>query len=94
MLTHLISAGKFKKVKGIILGRFKGCEPENEDKMNSFSLKQVILDRIKPLNIPTVYGFSFGHINNQAIYPLGIKADFDTDGFFISIKRKEINKFF
>ncbi len=94
MLTHLISAGKFKKVKGIILGRFKDCEAAKDDKINSFSLKEVILDRIKPLNIPAVYGFSFGHIKNQAIFPTGIKADFDADRFFVSAKRKAINRFF
>ena len=94
MLTQLISAGKFKNVKGIILGRFTGCEPEEKDKENSFSLKEVISNRIKTLNIPAVYGFSFGHIKNQAIFPVGINAVFNTDIFSLSLKRKEINKIF
>lgn len=94
MLTHLIFSGKFNKVKGIILGRFNDCEPDEEDKINSFSLKEVILDRIKPLNIPAIYGFSFGHIDNQAVFPVGINANFNTDNISVSIKRKDINRFF
>jgi len=94
MLTQLISAGKFKHVKGIIFGRFAGCEPEAEEKENSFILKEIILDRIKPLKISAVYGFSFGHISNQAIFPVGVKAYFNTDNFSISMKRKDINQFF
>ncbi|MCF6183974.1 MAG: LD-carboxypeptidase [Bacteroidales bacterium] len=94
MLTQLISVGKFNNVKGIILGQFRGCEPEKEDEANSFSLKEVIIDRIKPMNIPSVYGFSFGHIKNQVIFPVGIKADFNTNNFSISIKRKLINEYF
>ncbi len=94
MLTQLISAGKFNNVKGIIFGQFRGCEPEKKDEKNSFSLKEVIINRIKPMNIPSVYGFSFGHIKNQAIFPVGIKADFNTDNFSVSIKRKLINEYF
>lgn len=94
MLTHLISAGKFKNVKGIILGQFFGCEVEDSEKENSFSLKEVIKDRIKPLKIPAVYGFSFGHISNQAIFPTGVNAEFDTEIFSLSIKREEITEFF
>lgn len=94
MLTQLISSGKFNNVKGIILGQFRGCEPEEDDKENSFSLKEVILDRIKPLKIPAVYGFSFGHIKNQLVFPVGIKAKFNTEKLALSIKRKDVNRFF
>ncbi len=94
MLTQLISAGKFQDVKGIIFGKFRGCEPEKSEVENSFSLKEILIDRIKPLKIPAVYGFSFGHIKNQAIFPTGVKARFNTETFSVSLKRQEINKKF
>ena len=94
MLTQLISAGKFKNVKGIIFGKFRGCEPEESEINNSFSLKEVIYDRIKPLKTPAVYGFSFGHIKNQTIFPIGINAGFNTETFSLTIKRNEINEKF
>ncbi len=87
MLTQLILAGKFKKVKGIIFGTFNKCEGKdfrinNED---TFSLKEVISEIIKPLNIPSAYGFPFGHIENQIILPIGANANFDACNFQISI---------
>ena len=94
MLTQLISAGKFNNVRGIIFGKFKACEPEEQEINNSFSLREVIFDRIKPLKIPAVYGFSFGHIKNQTIFPIGINAGFNTETFSLTLKRNEINEKF
>ncbi len=93
MLTHLLSAGKFKNVKAVIFGKFAACETEDK-KENSFTLKEIITDRIKPLQVPVIYGYSFGHISNQVIFPTGIYAKLNTEDFSISIKRKEINSFF
>ncbi len=77
MLTQMIEAGKFKKASGIILGNFSGCEPKKDDS-NSFSLKEVLYSRLYELNIPVVYGMSFGHIKNKLTLPVGIKAEFNS----------------
>ncbi len=82
MLTQLIAAGFFNKVKGIVLGVFLGCDKEKE---NTLSLKEVILDRIKPLGIPAVYGFSFGHIDHQCTFPIGANAIFDANNFKLTL---------
>ena len=76
MLTQLISAGFFNKVKGIVLGVFAGCERKDEETQ---TLQQVVTERIKRLGIPAAYGFSFGHIDNQCTFPIGAKAEFDAD---------------
>lgn len=76
MLTQLISAGFFKKVRGIVLGIFAGCERKDNEKQ---SLQQVVHERIKRLQIPSVYGFSFGHIDDQCTFPIGAKAELDAD---------------
>jgi muramoyltetrapeptide carboxypeptidase len=79
MLTHMMEAGKFDDAAGVALGVFKGCEPENEDPEfeHSFSLKEVLLDRLGNLGIPVIYGLSFGHIENKYTLPVGIKAKLD-----------------
>jgi len=74
MLTQMISAGQFKNVKGIALGVFAGCHRKDE---NSLTLEAVIRDRIGDLNIPAVYGFSFGHIDHQCTFPIGANAVLD-----------------
>jgi len=92
MLTQLISGGKFKNIKGIIFGKFAGCEAK--EKENSFYVKEVIIERIKPFQIPAVYGYSFGHIENQLVFPTRIKAEFNIENFSLSIHRKAVNHFF
>lgn len=82
MLTQLISAGFFKKAAGIVLGVFAGCHQKEENKQ---SLHDVVFERIKRLQIPAVYGFSFGHIDNQCTFPIGAKAEFDADGGTVTL---------
>ncbi len=85
MLTQLWLGGKFKGVRGLILGVFAGCEARDE---NSFRLRETITRKLQPLDIPTVYGFSFGHISNQATFPIGAQAVFDTERFSLNILRR------
>ena len=82
MLTQLISADFFKKVKGIVLGIFAGCERKDDETQ---TLQQVVHERIKRLQIPAVYGFSFGHIDNQCTFPIGAKAEFDADAGTVTL---------
>jgi len=80
MLTQLIQSGKFDKAAGIAMGVFKDCEPKEKDPSfsTSFSLTEVLFDRLSNLSIPVIYGMSFGHIKNKFTLPIGIKAELDT----------------
>ncbi|RLD82828.1 MAG: LD-carboxypeptidase [Bacteroidetes bacterium] len=80
MLTQLILSGKLNKAKGIVLGVFNDCDFNNDDitAENSLSLKEVLDDRLSGIDIPVMYGFSFGHIANQAIFPIGVEAELNT----------------
>lgn len=92
MLTQLIQAGKFDKAAGIALGVFKDCEPkENEPSFSSsFSLMEVLFDRLSNLKIPVIYGMSFGHIKNKFTLPVGIKAELDTINQTITLLEKAV----
>ncbi|PIX93036.1 MAG: LD-carboxypeptidase, partial [Ignavibacteria bacterium CG_4_10_14_3_um_filter_37_18] len=81
MLTQMIQAGKFKNASGIALGVFTKCEskPDQSGIANSFSLSEVLLDRLFQLKIPVLYGLSFGHIVNKFTLPFGINAELDVD---------------
>lgn len=80
MLTQLIQSGKFDKAAGIAMGVFKNCEPKEKDPSftSSYSLIEVLFDRLSNLKIPVIYGMSFGHIKNKFTLPVGIKAELDT----------------
>ena len=80
MLTQLLLSGNLQKAAGIILGTFKNCDIDQEEitPENSLSLIQVFEDKLKSLDIPVISNFSFGHIKDQAIFPIGIEAEIDT----------------
>jgi muramoyltetrapeptide carboxypeptidase len=80
MLTQLLQAGKLEKAAGIALGVFDKCIPKPDESgiANSFSLKEVLLNRLIGLNIPVIYGMSFGHIQNKFTLPIGIEAELNT----------------
>lgn len=77
MLTQLINGTTFSKAAGIAFGVCAGCNTSTN--ANSFSLKEVIIDRIKPLAIPAVYGMSFGHIKTNCTLPIGLQARLDAN---------------
>jgi muramoyltetrapeptide carboxypeptidase len=81
MLTQMIQAGKFENAAGVALGVFKTCEPNetNPSFSESFSLIEVLNDRLGKLRIPVVYGLSFGHIADKFTLPFGVKAELNSE---------------
>jgi muramoyltetrapeptide carboxypeptidase len=81
MLTQMIQAGKFEDAAGIALGVFKLCESDktNPSFDNSFSLMEVLQDRLGKLRIPVIYGLSFGHIADKFTLPFGVKAELNSE---------------
>ncbi len=81
MLTQMIQAGKFENAAGVALGVFKLCEPSkiNPSFNGSFSLMDVLKDRLGNLGIPVIYGLSFGHVADKFTLPFGIKAELNTE---------------
>jgi muramoyltetrapeptide carboxypeptidase len=75
MLTHLLQGSNLHQAAGIALGIFEDCQPKNEQ--YSMSLLDTLRDRLMPLNIPLIYGLSFGHISNQFTFPIGIEVRLD-----------------
>ncbi|MDC6367083.1 MULTISPECIES: LD-carboxypeptidase [Flavobacteriaceae] len=89
MLTQLIEGATFKKAKGIIFGVCAGCNASSNP--ISFNLKEVIMDRIAPLNIPAAYGMSFGHVPNNFTFPIGINAKWDADEMSLKLMEPAVS---
>lgn len=76
-LMHLKQAGKFRDVRGIILGEFPECEPPP----GSESVRDVARRVLGGLEVPVVWGAPFGHaIRPMLTLPLGVWARLSTDG--------------
>jgi muramoyltetrapeptide carboxypeptidase len=92
MLTQLIEIGALQKAAGLAFGVFKGCGKTDKSLApNSFDLQEVINERIKPLNIPAVYGLSFGHYKNNFTIPIGINAKLDADKMTIELLENAVH---
>lgn len=92
MLTQLIESGKFKHASGIMMGIFKDCEVKKKDPgfKKSFSLMDVLMDRLSNLKIPVIYGMSFGHVNDKFTIPFGIRAELDTNHQTFTLLEKAV----
>lgn len=77
MLTQWRMMGVFKKIKGIALGRFSRCEPPVG--ISSWSIEEVLSDRLGDLGIPIVSDLPFGHDGINATLPVGKIAHLDAD---------------
>jgi len=74
MLNQLRLSGVFKKVKGIILGRFVDCN-EHDPEKKTLTLGEVIQDYIGSVKVPSVYTFPHGHIKDFVTIPFGLKVN-------------------
>ncbi|MBM4176311.1 MAG: LD-carboxypeptidase [Ignavibacteria bacterium] len=81
MLTQLINSGKLKECAGIALGVFSNCEQrrDNPSFETTFNLREVLIDRLSYLDIPAIYGLSFGHVKDKFTIPIGIRAMLNVD---------------
>ena len=73
MLTQLRLAGALDKVAGIAFGKFTEAETRN----NTFSMEQVLRERTAGLGVPVIRGLMIGHVEDQAVVPVGARARLD-----------------
>jgi muramoyltetrapeptide carboxypeptidase len=85
MFTQLRLAGKLKAAAGIVVGECKDCPPPNHD--SAYSLGEVIDYLLGDLNIPVLYGLSFGHTPDQVTLPLGAVAQLDADKQTLTVEQ-------
>lgn len=83
MLTHWRMLGKFTAIKGIAIGRFSRCDPPAGSP--SFTVEEVLRDRLSDLNIPIVADLPFGHDGTNAALPVGVMATLDADNGTLAI---------
>ncbi len=77
MLTQWRMMGAFTGVRGIALGRFSQCDTVATK--TSFTVSEVLRDRLVDLDIPIVSDLPFGHDGENAALPVGVKVELDGD---------------
>jgi len=72
MLVHWAQAGKFRGVRGIILGEFPESNPAAA---GGVTVRDVCRRLLGPLRVPVVYGAAVGHTPRAMLtVPLGVRA--------------------
>lgn len=84
MLTQWRLCGEFRQVQGIAIGRFSQCDPPAN--VPSFSVEEVLRDRLSDLGIPIVSDLPFGHDGENAALPVGIPVELDSDRGILSFQ--------
>ncbi|MEB3215046.1 MAG: LD-carboxypeptidase [Nostocales cyanobacterium 94392] len=82
MLTQWRMSGALAKIAGIAVGSFTHCEaPPN---IPSFTVDEVLRDRLGDLAIPVVSSLPFGHEAPNAALPVGVMVTLDADEGILS----------
>ena len=78
MLAQLQQSQGLRAAAGVMLGVFrKSASPAGEP---SLTLDEILDEHFAKLPLPSVYGYSFGHVAQQFTLPVGIRARLDTAG--------------
>jgi len=82
-LAHLKTAGVFDNISALIIGTFIDCVDTNE-KRNSFTVEEVLMDYFMNAAYPVVYNFPYGHGDIKLSMPVGIPGELDTETGYLS----------
>lgn len=74
MLLNLKRAGLLENISGLICGEFS--EIKDTERPFGQTIYQIIIDKVKELNIPVCFNFPAGHINNNYALQFGKSYSF------------------
>jgi muramoyltetrapeptide carboxypeptidase len=86
LLTQWRMMGLFEKVAGIALGRFSNCNAP--PKIPSFTVEEVLYDRLGDLKIPIVSDLAFGHDGVNLALPVGCRVQLDGDAGLLEFEER------
>jgi muramoyltetrapeptide carboxypeptidase len=79
MLTHLLAAGCFRDVRGIVVGEMTRTDEMADPSIASRPWREVVIERLSGLDVPMITDFPFGHGEHMLSMPLGVNATLDAD---------------
>jgi muramoyltetrapeptide carboxypeptidase len=77
MFAQMRHAGVFKKIAGLVLGKFTDCVPSDPSKPH-LTTEQVLQETITAIDCPVLSNFQYGHIAKKLTVPFGLRARLDT----------------
>jgi muramoyltetrapeptide carboxypeptidase len=84
LMNQLRLAKVFKRINGLILGRFVDCF-EHDPSKQTLTLGEVMDSYLHNLTIPIIYTFPHGHIDDTVTIPLGINVKINATKGFVEL---------
>jgi len=72
MIRQLVLAGKFRRIRGLLIGRMSGAGRAARE-----SWERLLIEAVGARKIPVAAAFPAGHGGGNATFPLGVRAAFD-----------------
>ena len=79
MFTHLLNSNQIQKAAGIVVGEMTRTDEKPDEAIGGKPWKEIVEERLKPLGIPSIVNYPFGHAPNMLSLPLGVRARLDAD---------------
>ena len=89
MLTQLWLSGNLQKAAGIVFGKFSEIKPS--ERLHNRLLEDVLAERSRALNIPTLMGMMIGHIEDQTTVPVGCLAELDASAGTLTLLEEPVS---
>jgi muramoyltetrapeptide carboxypeptidase len=77
MLTHLLRAGVIQRAAGIVVGEMTRTDEKADPAIGAAPWREIVHERLAPLDLPMVLGYPFGHATAALSVPLGVRARLD-----------------
>ena len=85
MLTHLRLSGRFESIRGVAIGKLKGCGSEEE-------IDALLHETFDPYGVPVVRDLPFGHHGDNLLMPIGVPVRLSTSSAIMSITQAAVQR--
>ena len=83
MLTHLGLSGRLKKIRGVAIGKLKGCGSEAE-------IDALLHETFDPYGVPVVRDLPFGHHGDNLLMPIGAPVQLSTSSLKLTVTQAAV----
>ena len=83
MLTHLSLSGRLKKIRGVAIGKLKGCGSEQE-------IDALLHETFDSYGVPVVRDLPFGHHGDNLLMPIGTPVRLSTSSRTLTVTQAAV----
>ncbi len=85
MLTHLRLSGRFNRIRGVAIGKLKGCGSEEE-------IDSLLHETFDSYGVPVVRDLPFGHHGDNLLMPIGAPVQLSTSSATMTVSHAVVER--